>query len=336
MKNNGRTDRLEIFKKFERMISENKSIYLDLDEIEEIIIHYFHEANYEMAENAIALANQIFPNSISISILNSEILLQKSKESEAFELISECLDLNSENCDLIFQKAKILNKLKKYEDSNNLLFQISEIKETIFLVDDLMLRNFMNMDQYSKSIKVAKRLISQFPDDKKYMDKLISCFRLSKMENNAITFLNKFLAKHPYNQNAWFEIGKLYFDKKMIKESIASHEFSIICNDTFSSSYVELGKIYEYNLDFNKAIYYYEILKSLDSVTSFSLYRLSVCYEKIGDYEKSIKHLNEIISNDPLYEKAWISIAKYYLRKNDHDKALENLNKALNIIANNY
>ena len=69
MKNNGRTDRLEIFKKFERMISENKSIYLDLDEIEEIIIHYFHEANYEMAENAIALANQIFPNSISISCL---------------------------------------------------------------------------------------------------------------------------------------------------------------------------------------------------------------------------------------------------------------------------
>ena len=156
------------------------------------------------------------------------------------------------------------------------------------------------------------------------------------MENKAIKFLNKFLAKYPYNQNAWFEIGKLYFDKKMIKESIASHEFSIICDETFSPSYVELGKIHEYNLDFNKAIYYYEILRSLDSVTSFSLYRLSFCYEKIGAYDESIKHLNEIISKDPLYEKAWISIAKHYLRENNHDKALENLNKALNIIANNY
>jgi tetratricopeptide (TPR) repeat protein len=168
------------------------------------------------------------------------------------------------------------------------------------------------------------------------MDKLISCYRLSKMESKAIRFLNKFLEKYPYNQNAWFEIGNLYFERKMIKESIASHEFSIICNETFSPSYVELGKICEYKLDFNKAIYYYEILKSLDSVTSFSLYRLSVCYEKIGAYDKAINHLNEIISKDPLYEKAWISIAKHYLRKNDHDKALENLNKALNIIANNY
>ena len=24
--------------------------------------------------------------------------------------------------------------------------------------------------------------------------------------------INKFLEKYPYNQNAWFEIGKLYFD----------------------------------------------------------------------------------------------------------------------------
>ena len=336
MEKNRDSGTLKILEKFEQMIQENKSFYLDLNELEEIIIYYFHEANYDMAEKAIDIANEIFPKSINISILSSEILLQKSKESEAYNLINDCLDLNSENYDLIFQKAKILNKLKKYRDSNNLLFKLSDIKETIFLVDDLMLRNYMNLDQYSKSIKVAKKLVYQFPDDKKYMDKLISCYRLSKMESKAIAFLNKFLAKYPYNQNAWFEIGKLYFDKKMIKESLASHEFSIICDETFSPSYVELGKIYEYKLDFNKAIYYYEILKSLDSVTSFSMYRLSVCYEKIGAYDESIKHLNEIISNDPLYEKAWISIAKHYLRENDHDKAIENLNKALNIIANNY
>ena len=249
-------DNFKSLEKFEKMIQDDNPVYLDLNELEEIIIYYYHDANYELAEKAIDLANQIFPKSINISILSSEILLQKSKESEAYELIDDCLNLNSENCDLIFQKAKILNKLKKYNDSNNLLLKLSGVNETIFLVDDLMLRNYMNLDKYSKSIKVAKRLISQFPDDKKYMDKLISCYRLSKMESKAIRFLNKFLEKYPYNQNAWFEIGKLYFDKKMIKESIASQEFSIICDETFSPSYVELGKIYEYKLDFNKAIYY--------------------------------------------------------------------------------
>ena len=87
MKNNGRRDRLEIFKKFERMISENKSIYLDLDEIEEIIIHYFHEANYEMAENAIVLANQIFPNSVNIKKFENYIL-PDNKNRKVLNLIT--------------------------------------------------------------------------------------------------------------------------------------------------------------------------------------------------------------------------------------------------------
>ena len=55
------------------MIQDDNTVYLDLNEIEEIIIYYFHEANYEMAEKAIDLANQIFPKSINISILSSEI-----------------------------------------------------------------------------------------------------------------------------------------------------------------------------------------------------------------------------------------------------------------------
>ncbi len=333
---NGSRKKILNLKKFENMINDNKSIYLDLNEIEEIVIYYFHEANFNMAEKAIEFANQIFPSSINISILESEILMQKSKGSEAYNLIDKCLDINSENFDLMFQKAKILNKLRKYTDSNAVLEKLNKLNDTISLVDDLLLKNYMNLDKYVKSIKIAKRLISSFPEDKKYMDKLVSCFRLSKRENEAIRFLNEFLSKNPYNQNAWFEIGKLYFEKKMIKESIASHEFSIICDELFSPSYIELAKIYEYNLNFNKAIYYYEILKSLGSESSFSLYRLSVCYEKIGSYDKVIGCLNEIISKDPLYEKAWISIAKHYLRKNDHEKALENLNKALNIIANNY
>ena len=153
MEEKSNRDTLKNLEKFEKMIQEDCLVYLDLNEIEEIIIYYFHEANYDMAGKAINLANQIFPKSINISILSSEILLQKSKESEAYELIDDCLNLNSENCDLIFQKAKILNKLKKYDDSNNLLLKLSVVNETIFLVDDLMLRNYMNLDKYSKSIK---------------------------------------------------------------------------------------------------------------------------------------------------------------------------------------
>ena len=68
------------------MIQDDNTVYLDLNELEEIIIYYFHDANYELAEKAIGLANQIFPKSINISILSSEILLQKAKNLKLMNL----------------------------------------------------------------------------------------------------------------------------------------------------------------------------------------------------------------------------------------------------------
>ena len=69
-------DNFKSLEKFEKMIQDDNPVYLDLNELEEIIIYYFHEANYEMAEKAIDLANQIFPKSINISILKTQNYIQ--------------------------------------------------------------------------------------------------------------------------------------------------------------------------------------------------------------------------------------------------------------------
>ena len=72
------------------MIQDDNPVYLDLNELEEIIIYYFHDANYELAERQLILQIKFFQKSINISILSSEILLQKSKNLSC-ELIDDCL-----------------------------------------------------------------------------------------------------------------------------------------------------------------------------------------------------------------------------------------------------
>ena len=330
------SDYNDLVEKFEKMIHSDSSIFLDNDEIEEIILYYFNDGDISMAQKAIDLGNSLYPKSININILQSEILLLKGNLNESYELIENLLEFNQNSQDLVFQKAKILNKMKKYMDSISILKNINYSDQLNFFILDLLLKNYMNVEDYDNSIEILIKILAIYPDDKNYFDKLISCFNLSSKEDEAIDFLNDYLEKNPYSANAWFEIGKLYFKKNKIKESIAAHEFGIISDESFSSCYIELGKIYEKREDYKKSIYYYKIVNNLNKDSSFSLYRLSRCYEKVGDYDNALKYLNVIIEKDPLYEKAWISIAKYYLRKNDHDKAIENLNKALNIISNNY
>ena len=322
--------------RFEKMIQSDSSIFLDNDEIEEIILFYFNDGDIRMAEKAIELGNSLYPKSININILHSEVLLLKGNLNESYNLIEDLLDFNKNSQDLIFQKAKILNKMKKYLDSISILKKIRFSDQLNFFILDLLQKNYMNVEDYDGAIEILTKIISLYPEDKNYFDKLISCYNLSSKEDDAIDFLNKYLEKNPYSANGWYEIGKLYFNQNKIKESIAAHEFGTISDESFSSCYIELGKIYEKKKEYKKSIYYYKIVNNLNKESSFSLYRLSRCYEKVGDYDNALKYLNIIIEKDPLYEKAWIAIAKYYLRKNDHDKAIENLNKALNIISNNY
>jgi len=326
----------ELVERFEKMIESDTSIFLDTDEIEEIILYYFNDGDISMAERAIELGNNLYPKSININILHSEILLLKGDVNKSYELIENLLDFSENSQDLIFQKAKILNKMKKYMESISILKKIPFSDQLNFFVLDLLLKNYMNIENYDKAIENLIKILEIYPEDRNYFDKLISCFNLSSKEDDAIDFLNNYLEKNPYSANAWYEIGKLYFNKNKIKESITAHEFGIISDESFSSCYIELGKIFEKKEDYKKSIYYYKIVNNLKKDSSYSLYRLSRCYEKVGDYDNALKYLNIIIEKDPLYEKAWISIAKYYLRKNDHDKAIENLNKALNIISNNY
>lgn len=327
---------LDKINKFETMINDDESFFLDLDEVEDIILYYLNEDNFDYAEKAICYGIDLYPESLNIIILKSEFLLTINKINEAEKLVNKFINSHKNNSDLIFQKAKILTSNKKYKQSIKILINLSYDSQLEFFVNDLLFKNYMNIENYTNAIKFGKKIIVKNPEDRICFDKLISCFKLSKRNLEAIKFLNKFLDKNPYSTRAWYELGKLYFEQKKIKESKACHDFAIISNENFSPSYIELGKIHEKQEDFSKAIYYYKIIDSQNKSSSFSLYRLSRCYEKLGDYEISIRYLNRIVEEDPLYEKAWISIAKYYLRNNDHDKAIENLNMALNIISKNY
>ena len=82
----------DLVEKFEKMIQSDSSIFLDTDEIEEIILYYFNDGDIGMAERAIELGNSLYPKSINISILHSEILLLKGNLNESYELIENLLE----------------------------------------------------------------------------------------------------------------------------------------------------------------------------------------------------------------------------------------------------
>ena len=59
-----------------------------------------------------------------------------------------------------------------------------------FFILDLMLKNYINVEDYDNSIKILKKYF-KYADDKNYFDKFISCFHLSEKIDDGISFLNE-------------------------------------------------------------------------------------------------------------------------------------------------
>ena len=60
------SDNNDLVEKFEKMIHSDSSIFLDTDEIEEIILYYFNDGDISMAQKAIDLGKHILNQSILV------------------------------------------------------------------------------------------------------------------------------------------------------------------------------------------------------------------------------------------------------------------------------
>ena len=99
----------------------------------------------------------------------------------------------------------------------------------------------------------------------------------------AIGFLNEYLNKNPYNEIAWHQIGRQYFEIKMYEQALVSFDYAIICDEKFVGAYFELAKTLEKLGRYNEAISFYEITLSIDDPTSFAFHRIGECHLILGN-----------------------------------------------------
>ena len=99
---------LDVVIKFESIIRTNESFFFDVDDFEDIILYYFNDSNYSLAEKALFYALKLYPNNININILNSELLIINNQIVEADIIIDEFL-IKHENIQIYsFKKQKFL------------------------------------------------------------------------------------------------------------------------------------------------------------------------------------------------------------------------------------
>jgi len=321
--------------RFESMLKTNDVYFFDSEEFEEIIHYYLENGKMALAKKATKLGLDQHPTSTNLKLFRIEMLIFESKLDVAEKLLDELYLLEQNNEEIYIQKANILSRRDDHKKAIILLEKALLLTEDQADVLSLLGMEYLFLEDYENAKQYFMQCLEKDEKDYAALYNIVYCFDFLEEREEAIYFLNDFLNKNPYCEVAWHQVGKLYYQLKEYKKSLASFDFAIISDDRFIGAYLEKGKVLEKLKDYEQAIACYTITLSLDDPTSFALLRIGKCYEKMGNDEMALHYYNKCVEEDTLLDKAWNAITDYYIRKKDFQKALYYIDKALNIDTEN-
>ena len=320
--------------RFESMLKTNDILFFDSSEFENIIHHYLENGKIALAKRAIKLGLEQHPTSINLRLFQVEILVIENKFSEADDVLDMLHDLEPNNEEIFIQKANVLSKQDEHQKAIDILLIAIDLSNTPKEDGDLyalVAMEYLFLDQFENAIIYFKKCLDTDTSDYSALHNIVYCFDFLDKNEEAITYLNGFLDKHPYCEVAWHQLGRQYFTIKDYGKANAAFDFAIISDDTFVGAYIEKGKVLEKLKHYEEAIENYKITLALDEPTSFALLRIGHCYDKLEQEDLALQFFKKAIDEDALLDNGWIAITKFYMKRLNYPKALHYIKKAVNI-----
>ena len=317
--------------KFESMLKTNKVLFFDSEEFENIILHYLDMGKSSLAKKALKLALEQHPKSTGLKLVQVEMLVYEDKLDVAEKLLNELYAIEPTNEEIYIQKASICSKRNQNEKAVELLHIALKYTDDLADVYNLIGMEYLFMDNLEKARDSFIQCLEVDLEDQSALYNVVYCFEFLDQNQEAISYLKKYIDKNPYSEIAWHQLGRLHYSVKEYKDAIRAFDYATLIDDEFLGAFMEKAKALERLKKFDEAIINYNRTIELDDPTSYALLRIGKCYEKVGNKVQALKYYNKTVHEDPLLDKGWIAITDFYVRQKNYQKALHFVNKALAI-----
>ncbi len=317
--------------KFESMLKTNKVLFFDSEEFEEIILHYLDIGKAALAKKALKLGLEQHPRSTGLKLVQVEMMVYDDKLELAEKLLNELYAIEPTNEEIYIQKANIYSKRDNHQKAVELLNIALKYTDDYADVHNLIGMEYLFMDNLEMAKESFIKCLEVDLEDQSALYNVVYCFEFLDQNQQAITYLKKYIDQNPYSEIAWHQLGRLHYGVKEYEEAIRAFDYATLIDDEFLGAFMEKAKALERLKKYKEAIESYERTIYLDDATSYALLRIGKCYERVGNKVQALKYFNKTVHEDPLLDKGWIAITDFYVRQKNFIKALFFVNKALAI-----
>lgn len=325
-------DRLnECLERFEHMLAHNDQYYFDVADLEELILHYMEELELEKAWRVLVLASEQHPHSSEFELKRADLLTLRGDYDGAMKSIKILETIMPNNPDVLMTKATIFGKLGKHEKAIEIYSRALESSEFKSDVRLLMAYEYQALANYPEALSQLKMGLIDSPEDNSFLYEISFLFDLMEDNEAAIEFFTKYLDEHPYQYNAWYNLGTFYVRERDFLSAIWALEFCLAIQENHMMALQEIGDCHLEIENWDKAEESFNAVLELDADNVDALVGVAECSEGREDYELAFSRYKSIADSDAFHAEAWYGMAVVREKQERYDECLPYIEKAIEI-----
>ena len=222
--------------------------------------------------------------------------LEQGLNVESLNDLNACIDIDSNNTDCYYQRAKLYYQSKKYKPAlADLEHCYAENKEDI----------------------VLNKMMAQI------------CLYLNK-NKEAIGFSNNILKQDIHNAEAYFLKAYAFKGLNDTTKAISSFQTCLEQNPDLYKAHMQLALLYS-GLKDPLALSYYDNALRIEPMALNPIYGKAMFYQRVNKYAEAKKIYRDIITSNPQYEKAYFNLGFLYLKQDSLSTAQRMFTMAIKI-----
>jgi tetratricopeptide (TPR) repeat protein len=323
----------ETLQRYESIKNGGVSGFLDEEDFERVIEHYFHNSQDEQALTACEIAFNYHPSSTSILLLKAEILTQGQKYGQALRVLDELDSLEHHNLDAVLLKSDILTSQFKYEKAIDWLQQQVPFfppKQQIEILLELA-DVYDESEDFNGVFETLKKVIDIDKRNEEALQKICFWAEFTGRLDESVQLHAQLTEDDPFNALAWFNLGAAYQGLKMYELCIDAYEYCVAIDEKFEFAYRNMADAFMRLKWFDDALYvldrHIEIAKPEDVIFE----AVAFCWEKKKEFGKA-RHYYRLASQlSPQDDTIFYKIGETYAREKQWEKAVKSFTVALHL-----
>lgn len=347
----------ELVSRYENYLKGDDTGYFDVHEMEQIIDYYLAYGRTRDSMKALELGERLHPSNNELNVKRAKVYLATGDNARAYRLLQQLIE-GDDDLEVVFLKIEALVNMDRMDEAHELALKLlSDANDDLDQMAIELAFIFMNEMQYQYALKVLKIGERHNPRNVQIYIDMAFCYEQLGDNDSAIASYEKVLDINSFSNEAWFQLGQIYFKQAEYTKALDAYEYALAIREddmlsqlqkahtqsqlglhrdaiesflSFKGNYPEkwqiwlfVADVYEAMEDFTNALHYNKLSYLGMPENYTALVGITVSQLELEEFDEAIEYARKALEIEPESADAWVYLGEAYFELKNYDEALE-------------